>query len=259
MSGLSGTIDAFEDDKEALCHSVSEFCVLGVDVLFRCVSRATRRGIDGTRKRACSGISMLRLVANGRGNGACHAMPVCGIGAEFAFLGVTEIPKLEKNGGDLRVSCKAKTAANKTAVAGFDGTDALHRTLTTNRKAMAVHTPEIGFRSPDGRDATIEVETEENGITVAVRQTNTLVEVDEGVITAQQDGTEVAAEFGLDPFCHIQSEILFLLSGVATDGAGIFTTVACVEYDRPESFWARAMAPFVETGGSAGGNDAREG
>ena len=94
---------------------------------------------------------------------------------------------------------------------------------------------------------------DEHGAAVAVGAAHAVVEIDEGVIGAHEDGAETAAEFGADALRHVEREVFFALAGVAADGSGVLAAVAGVDDDGVEALGAGAVAPVVTSAGSGAG------
>jgi hypothetical protein len=91
------------------------------------------------------------------------------------------------------------------------------------------------------------MDADEHRIAALVGERDAIIEFDEVVVIAQQDGFE-SAEFGFDAFGHVEGEILFLLAGMGADGARVLAAVAGIDDDGFEIFWTGAVAPVIAAG-----------
>ena len=222
------------------------------------VGGAAGRGVDRVGARTRAGIAHAGLVVDGVGNSGCHALAVVRLGDEFAFLRMAEVAEFEKQAGDLWVAGETKPTADKATMGGLDRGHPLHGALAADSEAVAVDTPVVGFGAADVGCAAVEMQTDQDGIAVAVGHADPVVEVEEGIVVAEEDGPEIPLKFTANALCHVEGQLFFLLLGVSADGARIFAAMTRIEEDGMESLWSGAMSPWVKSPGGTGWEAHRE-
>jgi hypothetical protein len=202
--------------------------------------------MDRAGQGARASISGAGLLTQGRRHGLSQTVAVGGIGNELAFLSVAEIAEFQEHTRNHRVSREAQAAADHATISGTSPACRLHGALATHGQSVAVHAPIVGFRPADGWSTAIEVQADQDGSTLSVGESNSIVQIHKAIVMTQQDRIELAVELAADALGHVQGKVFFFLACVGAHSPRVFAAVSGIEKDRTESLRTRAMPPFIE-------------